>query len=323
MNAPPSSDPGVLCAGSIVLDTIVREFTELRWGTTTFVETMDRHLGGNGANTARALAILGNRVRLAGAVGNDDAAAFALRELKRCDVDIEDLTHVDRPNAATIVLVNARGDRQFLHRLGSSNEVFGEPLRFTVALIKGMRHFHLASLFVLPNLRRHAPEMLVRAREAGLSTSLDANWDPHGEWLKVLEPCLPHIDLLFLNEDESRMLTGTTDPAKAASHLQARGANTVVQKLSHEGCAIYPRLHHPAVIRCFPYDVSAVDSTGAGDCFTAGFLFAFLRGASFAEAGDHGNAAGALSVQSIGAVTGLLPASHLEEWKRTTPRRGC
>jgi sugar/nucleoside kinase (ribokinase family) len=300
-----------------VQDTIVRSVEALHWGTTTFVDTMDRHLGGNGANTARALALLGARVRLAGTVGNDDAAEFAVRELEGSGVETSRLTRVDAPNAATVVLVNAEGNRQFLHRLGCSAEAFGEALEFTPALIEGMQHFHLASLFVLPHLRTHAPEMLRRARAAGLTTSVDTNWDPHGEWLRVLGPCLPHADLLFLNEDESRMLTGTADPEAAARRLQSHGARTVIQKLSSAGCRVYPDGDGQAAVHCPAYRVEAVDSTGAGDCFAGGFLTAYLRGASWAEAAEDGNAAGALSVTAVGAVAGLVQVSDLKTWKRS------
>lgn len=311
--------PGVLCAGSIVLDTIVRPFDHSHWGTTTFVESISRHVGGNGANTARALAILGNRVRLVGAVGNDEAASFVLQQIRADGVDTTAVSTVAQPNAATVVLVNSQGTRQFLHQLGASAEAFHEPLVFSAALLEGVQHFHLASLFVLPWLRRHAPEMLRRARAAGLSTSVDVNWDPHNEWLRVLEPCLPHIDFLFLNEDESRMLTGSDDPTLAAQHLQARGAHIILQKRSHEGCLIYS-LGGAVPTRCHPFPVTAIDSTGAGDCFAAGFLSAHLRGASLQHAGDFANAAGARSVSAIGAVTGLLPASDLQRWMTDTQR---
>ncbi len=318
MNGARAGGPGVLCAGSIVQDTIVRSVDALRWGTTTFVDAMDRHLGGNGANTARALALLHAQVRLLGTVGNDDAADFALRELAATGVDSSALVHADAPNAATVVLVNAEGERQFLHRLGASVEAFREPLSFTPSLVEGMQHFHLASLFVLPHLRRHAPEMLRRARAAGLSTSLDTNWDPQGQWLRVLGPCLPHVDLLFLNEDESRVLTGTDDTASAARLLQEQGARTVIQKRGRQGCMVFP-LGEPAV-HCPPFHVQTVDSTGAGDCFAAGFLIAHLRGESWLGAAEDGNAAGALSVRAIGAVTGLAQVADLQAWKREANR---
>lgn len=312
---------GVLCAGSITLDTIVRPFDELRWGTTRLIEEMTRHVGGNGANTARALALLGSPVRLAGVAGNDEAAEFLLHELAESGVDVQNVRRVERPNAASLVLVNARGDRQFLHRLGSSEEAFAGPMQFTPEMTLGVRHFHLASLFVLPHLRRIAPEMLRNAKQAGLSTSLDVNWDARGEWFRVLGPCLPYVDVLFLNEDESRMITGLMITAEAAAFLHDHGAHTVVQKLSQEGCEIYCAGERSTKARCAAFEVDAVDSTGAGDCFAAGFLSAYLRDASLEEAGVYGNAAGALSVSAMGAVTGLLSCADIREWMRRTPRR--
>jgi len=319
MSSVPSKPVGVLCAGSIVQDTIIGPCNQLQWGTTTLVDTMDRHLGGNGANTARALAILGNSVRLLGTVGNDDAAQFAIAELRASGVDTEHLVRVGRPNAATAVLVNATGDRQFLHRLGSSHDSFTELPDFTSLIVHGMQHFHLASFFVLPNLRSKATHILRRAKTAGLTTSLDVNWDPRGEWMNALQPCLSFVDLLFVNEDESRMLAGTSVTSAAAAHLQQCGAAVVVQKLGREGCAIYSA--KAGEVRCPPFDVTAVDTTGAGDCFAAGFLSAHLRGHNFAQAGEWGNAAGALSVGKFGAVAGLLGGVDFEAWRNSAPRR--
>lgn len=311
---------GVLCAGSIVQDTIVRPIEQLRWGTTTPVQEISRHVGGNGANTARALAMLGIPVRLAGVVGNDDAAEFALRELTQEGVDVRNVRRVDCPNAASIVLVNARGERQFLHQFGASESAFERPEEFAaITAAQEHRHFHLASLYVLPHLRRHAPTILRTAQAAGMSTSLDVNWDAHGEWLRVLEPCLRHTDVLFLNEDESRMITGLEDTMAAAAFLHCRGANLVVQKLGAEGCIICAREAAPEA--CAPFLVAAVDSTGAGDCFAAGFLSAFLEGRTLREAGERGNAAGAMSVSQVGAVAGLRRADEFVEWMRATPRR--
>jgi sugar/nucleoside kinase (ribokinase family) len=304
---------GVLCAGSLVLDTIIRSVDELRWGTTTLVDEIERHVGGNGANTARALALCGVPVRLVGTAGQDEAGDFVLRELVNAGVDVSFVRRVPASNAATIVLVNARGDRQFLHRLGSSEAAFADGLAFAPDMIAGIRHSHLASLFVLPNLRRFAPEILQAAKLNGLTTSLDVNWDARGEWMRILKPCLEHLDVLFLNEDESRMLTGFEDPARAAAALRECGARIVVQKLSREGCAIYAE---DDSVRCAPFAVEAVDSTGAGDCFAAGFLKAWLRGDSLAQAGELGNAAGALAVSATGATSGLERCADVEEYAR-------
>lgn len=308
--------PGVLCSGSIIYDTLVQPFDDSAWGTTRWVQSLEYHVGGNGANTARALAILGTPVRLFGTVGNDAQGGFVLQELQESGVDTSAIERVELPTAATVVLVNQSGNRQFLHRLGASMEAFREPVVFTSEICKGRSHYHLASLFLLPRLRIHGPEMLGRARAAGLTTSLDTNWDAEGEWMRALGGCLPHLDILFMNEDEAFMVTGSKDPATGAEVVLRQGVGTAVMKLSGRGCAIYTEGRE---ILCPAFEVKAVDTTGAGDCFVAGFLTARQRGASWEEAGRLGNAVAALSVGKLGAVTGVLPLRETEAWMKSVP----
>ncbi len=310
---------GVLCSGNIVYDTLVKPVDELNWGRgTTFVESIEYHPGGNGANTSRALAILGVPVRLTGAVGADEQGRFILEVLRKAGVDMAGVAQVKAPTAATVGMVNSAGDRKFFHRPGASNEAFTTPINFAAREHDGISHYHLASFFVLPRLRASGAEVLLRAREAGLTTSFDTNWDPLDGWMRDLEPCLRHLDILFMNEDEARMVTGSTDPAVSASVILDGGAQTAVMKLGGRGCAIYTANEE---IVCPAFDVPAVDTTGAGDCFVAGFLAARQRGASLAEAGRFANAVAALSVQRIGAVEGVLPLAETEAWMRTASVR--
>jgi sugar/nucleoside kinase (ribokinase family) len=318
LNKPEATVAGVLCSGSIVFDTLVQPFEESVWGTTTFVESMECHVGGNGANTARALGILGTRVRLLGVVGEDTQAEFILDRLREAGVDTSAVTRTAAPTAATIALVNRRGDRQFLHRLGVSKSAFEQPVEFTREICDGISHYHFASLFLLPHMRVQGPEVLRRAQATGLTTSLDTNWDAEGKWMSVLQPCLRHINVLFMNEDEARMVTGFSDAARAAEVVLREGAQTAVMKLGPRGCAIYSGGDE---ILCPAFDVAVRDTTGAGDCFVAGFLAARQRGASWTQAGQFANAAGALSVRELGAVAGTQPFEQTEAWMRSASVR--
>lgn len=318
MSKPEPTTRGVLCSGSIIFDTLVQPFEESVWGTTSFVESMECHVGGNGANTARAMGMLGTTVRLLGALGEDTQAEFILDQLRDAGVDASGVTRIPAPTAATIVLVNRGGDRQFLHRLGVSALAFERPLEFTREICDGMSHYHLASLFLLPRMRLHGPEVLRRAQAAGLTTSLDTNWDAEGKWMSALQPCLRYLDILFMNEDEALKVTGWNDAPRGAEVVLREGVRTAVMKLGPRGCAIYRGADE---ILCPAFDVAARDTTGAGDCFVAGFLAARQRGASWAQAGQFANAAAALSVQKLGAVTGMLPFEEVEAWMRTAPVR--
>jgi sugar/nucleoside kinase (ribokinase family) len=309
---------GILCSGSIVYDTLVRPVDDPRWGTTTFVETIEYHSGGNGANTALALARLGTPVRLVGAVGLDERGRFLLESLRKGGVDTTGVATVDAPTAATVVMVNHAGDRKFLHLAGAGALAFSEPLQFAPNIIDVAQHYHLASFFILPNFRAHAPRTLRDARAAGLTTSFDTNWDPQGRWMTDLAACLPYLDLMFINEDEARMITGSSDPREAAHQLLQRGVRTAVMKLGSRGCAIFTsdQQHY-----CPAFDVEVRDTTGAGDCFVAGFLSARARGESLSEAGRFANAVAAWTVQTIGGAAGVRSSKEIELWMTGAPTR--
>jgi sugar/nucleoside kinase (ribokinase family) len=123
-----------------------------------------------------------------------------------------------------------------------------------------------------------------------------------------------------MNEDEALMVTGTADPAAGARVVLEKGLRVSVMKLGHRGCAIYT---NDREYLCPAFEVDCRDTTGAGDSFVAGFLAASLKGASLPEAGHFANAVGGLSVQKIGAVTGVLPFAETERWMMSAPIRGA
>lgn len=306
---------GILIAGNAVHDILVRAVEELEWGRSRWVD-IEHGLGGNGANTAFAAAVLGARVRLAAFIGTDAAGDDTMRRLASAGVDTRDVVRLDAATPSTVVLVNPGGARMLLHCPGASREAFPEPLEFTGGAAGGCSRFHLANAYALPHMRRHGAACLKRAREAGLATSVDTGWDSRGEWMDVLAPCLPWTDLLFVNEDEARMLTGEAEPSRAARVFRDRGARAAVVKLGAAGCAVFSEAGE---LRVPGFQVEAVDTTGAGDCFAGGFLAGLQRGLDMAGAARLANAAGALSVSRLGAVTGLLPFAETLEWMRSAP----
>jgi len=262
--------------------------------------------------------MLGVPVRLLGMVGNDDAGERVLSILRSAAVDLEFVGRSKGPTTTTVCLVKPDGNRLFLQQLGSSAEVYPEPIEFTAAMLRGISHYHQANVFSLPNMRRSAPESLRRAREAGLTTSLDTGWDVRGRWLEDVAACLPFLDLLFMNQDEARLLSGEADPEQAARRMQSLGAADVVIKLGADGCAVFTS---GEAGRYPGFEIDAIDTTGAGDCFVAGFLTALSEGKSYAEAARFANAVGAMSVQCLGATTGIRNRADTEEWVRTAVLR--
>ncbi len=309
---------GLLCYGNIVMDILVRPVDRIAWNTTIWVEAIEQRMGGNGANTSYAAAVCGTAVRLVSVAGRDAFGDRLLGELAAGGVDVGPVRRMDGPTAATVALVNSAGDRLFLHRIGAGAQAF-EPPDLDAALTAGMSRFHMANLFSLPGLRRHAGEVLRRARAAGLATSVDTGWDSLERWMADLAPCLPSTDLLFVNQDEAQRLGGSSDTGEAARRLREGGARVVVVKLGAQGCAVFDAAGE---VRVPAFDVPVVDTTGAGDCFAGAFLAALERGLDQAEAARFASAAAALSVQQLGATAGLRSWEQTRAWMETAPVRG-
>jgi sugar/nucleoside kinase (ribokinase family) len=307
----------ILCAGNLVFDILVRPVDTPRYGATTWVDAIERHLGGNAANTAYTLALMGVPVTALGSVGRDAFGEQVLAWLASAGVDLSGIERSEAATAASVVLVASDGERCLLHYPGASAEAFPAPIDFT-GRFAGAGHFHLANPFALAGLRQVAAESLGRAKAAGLSTSLDAGWDAKGEWMAVLGPCLAYTDLLMLNLDEARMLSGFDDPGQAAAFLRDRGSGSIVVKLGEQGCRVFADCGE---FRSPGFAIEAVDTTGAGDCFAGGFLAALHHGADYVEAARFANAAGARSAGSLGSVEGLLSYSDTLSWLTTRPRR--
>lgn len=302
---------GILVSGNVVLDMVVRPVDQVTWGITQWVESIEHHLGGNGGNTAVTIGVLGGDARLLGQIGRDANGEACRARLADTGVDLRFLETGDRPTATSIALVQTGGARTFLHLPGVSLDVFTSGIDFTPTLIEGCGHYHLANLYALPHLRPLAAATLQAAQSAGLTTSLDTAWDSRGEWMKLLEPCLPHLDLLFVNEDEARMLTGLNDPADNAV---AFNVPLFVMKLGAKGCYVATREGAALVAG---YAVPTVDTTGAGDCFAGAFLTAMARGMHPFEAGQLANAVGALTVERMGSTAGLLVWDATLVWMAT------
>ena len=302
---------GVLCCGNLVLDILVRPVAGVAWGATTWVETVQQSVGGNGANTSYALATLGNPVRLVADAGADEFGDRVLRKLESAGVDLSFVVRSGLPTARSVVLVHPDGARALLHQPGASREAFAAGFEFKANLIAGCDRFHFANIFALPALQPLAAETLREARQAGLRTSLDTGWDAAGGWMKRLAPCLPEVDLLFVNEDEAHRLTGNADPEAAVRIFREHGATAVVVKLGERGCAVFTESDS----FCSPaFSVPVADTTGAGDCFVGGFLAALERGYGYRDAACFANAVGALSVGHLGGVAGLLTFSETVRW---------
>jgi len=295
----------VACLGNVLVDMLVKPVENFPpVGGLLPVDKVDMAMGGCASNTALALARLGVGASLWGKLGKDTFGEFAIKQLKASGVNTTEIL-VDRTvsTSATIVLINGKGQRSFLHALAASDHISKNDI--PLSRLSRYDHLHIGGYFLFPAL--DGPPMariLKEAKGKGLTTSMDTAWDLKNRWMKVLRPCLPYLDYFMPSEREVKMLLGTIHPArKAAKAFLGLGAKCVVIKQGEKGSYLLDR--EGVELKVPAYHAKVVDTTGAGDCFCAGFIKGLSLGWDKRKCLELGNSAGACAVSALGATTGI------------------
>lgn len=309
----------ILCVGQLVADIVVRPVAALPVaGRTDLVEDLQLLAGGCAANTASVLAKLDAEVALSAVIGVDTLGDAALADLATTGVQTGAVARdSETSTAAAIVLVHPSGERSFFYRGGGNERLANRHV--PDAVLRQARLVHVGGAMKLLDL--DLAELLSRAKSFGLVTSLDTDWDVHGNWLRKLEAALSRLDYLMTNEEEAAALTGQSDPASAAAALLKYGLQAVVIKRGACGAM----LATPAGRKEFPaYRVEVLDTTCAGDSFCAGFLLGIRRGWTLEDSVRLGNAAGAVcttqlshrGIVSLKQLRGLIESQpqHTAPW---------
>jgi ribokinase len=263
-------------------------------------------LGGSAAIMAHGLARLGRPVQLVATTGADAFGYLVARMLAEAGVRSAGIVRDPRVRTGVTVVLSTPDDRAVLTFTGAIPALTLEQAQSALdrAIRDGVGHVHAASFFLLPQLAPGLPELFARAQEAGLSTSLDTNYDPAQEWAGV-EEVLPHLDLLFPNRAEALALGGRLgdvggDVVVAARLLSQRGPTVVAKDGADGALRVDP---DGSVLVEAGRAVVPVDTTGAGDTFDAAYVDSFLRDLDPEECLRRACAAGALSTSAVGGTS--------------------
>ncbi|MGW4684361.1 carbohydrate kinase family protein [Streptomyces sp. NPDC004244] len=257
--------------------------------------------GGAGANAACWAARAGVAdVRLLARVGAE-SAQWHERALLAGGVRPRLVVDPDEPTGTVVALVGNDTERTFLTDSGAALRL--SPADWTPDLLDGVAHLHLSGyLYFSDGSRELALVALRAARARGVPVSVDP---ASAGFLVVLGPqrflgAVAGVDVLLPNEDEALLLAGlprTAGAARAAAEL-SRLVPLVVVTRGAAGALVAQGGRVTAEVAAEP--VRAVDSTGAGDAFTGGFLAARLAGADPAEAARAGCRSAARAVTRLG-----------------------
>ncbi|ETI36200.1 hypothetical protein F441_17508 [Phytophthora nicotianae CJ01A1] len=233
--------------------------------------------GGSALNTATHLANLSVRnphheleVALHTAVGNDSFANVLKTHLADRNVTLSSPMLDNVPTGVCIVLSGAN-DRSFITHYGAAHRLNIEHIDEKMVL--SADHLHIGGYYSCASLRAKMKPLLQKAKENGITTSLDINYDSTEKW-DGLDELFPLIDIFLPNEIEAMKISRTDSVSAAMAHFTERINGVTVIKVGAGGAIAYcSKTQQQWKQGSFPTDV--VDVTGAGDSFNSGFLFAW------------------------------------------------
>ena len=253
-------------------------------------------LGSASAICAMGLARLGSRVTFVSRAGADLWGDFCLDALRGRGIDTTRVIRDASIKTGVTVSISSRTDRALVTYVGSIGEVRETDVPDT--LLAAVQHLHVSSYFLQARLRDGLPTLFDRARRSGVTTSLDPGFDPENRWTDDVRRVAQMVDVFLPNDVELKAMTGCASAEEGLLSLENGRTRTVV-KLGRDGAMTRD---NGATVRAPGFRVDAIDTTGAGDSFNAGFLHAFLSGARVAESLRYANACGALSTRALGGT---------------------
>jgi len=294
----------VNCIGVLVVDALsgpLKNYPVPRKQTQVVTRDVRFFAGGGAANTSGALGKMGINVGVFSKVGWDSNGEFLLRELKRSGVDTAGIC-VSRKDTTpfTFVGVHPGGERTFIHTPGANKTFCRGDLQLR-SMFK-CKFLLYQDLWVLPRLDGGpGARLLAEAQRRGIITLLDECWGL-GPNREKFEKMLPYCDYVLPSADDMRAIyPGLTDE-EIAGHILGSGAKAVILKLGAKGCLAARngmREYVPA------FRAKVVDTTGAGDCWNAGFITGLTRGEDIFFSSRLGNACASFCIGAIGGSAGV------------------
>lgn len=294
----------VIGFGALNLDRLYRVERLARKGEHQRILGFEELPGGSAANTIAGLARLGLKTGFIGALGDDPEGEIMLEAFKAYGVDTKGVSILKDRTGFIIGLVDSDGERTLYPYPGANNRL--EFSKGLVEYAKNAKYLHLSSFVddrqfkVQKKLIDQLPE------EVKISFSPGILYSRKG--LSALLSVIERSAIIFLNRSEITEMTGE-DHKKGSKVLIENGAETIAVTLGEKGCYLRDQNKEYNVTA---EKIGVVDTTGAGDAFSAGFLYGLISGKDTLESGRLGNRVAAMCIQKLGARTGLPTRDELD-----------
>jgi ribokinase len=286
----------VIGIGALNIDKLYIVDRIARIGEEVAIKSLKQAPGGSAANTIVALSRLGLKTGFIGRVGRDREGDFLLGDLEREGVDTGGVARVNDPTGLIVGFVDKEGERVLYAYPGANDTLAIDQKNLDYA--KKARFLHLSS-FVGERSYQAQKKLLKELTGVGISFAPGMLYVR--KKLKALELMIRKSSVIFLNREETELLTGE-DYTRGVDELLGMGAGMVAVTLGKKGCYIAGE-GESHTIGGVP--TKAVDTTGAGDAFAAGFLYGLLKGKGLEECGRIGNWVASRCIAEVGARAGL------------------
>ncbi len=296
----------ILVVGSINMDLVVRSPHMPAPGETVLGDGFVTNPGGKGANQAVAAARLGGQCAMIGRVGDDEFGRTLAAALTAENIDCSNvLTTKNVPTGVAMIVVDSRGENSIVVASGANYRLSPDDLFCREEAFARAAIVVLQLELPLPTVRAACD----LARRNGCRIVLDP-----APATTQLNDTLCAVDILSPNVSEAEILTGTKAGEErvdkiVAMDLIARGAKAAVLKLGARGSLVVTNDGH--FYRVPSYKVNVVDTTAAGDAFTAALAVALARDEDLHSAARFANAAGALACTKFGAQAAMPTADEV------------
>ena len=300
----------VVVVGEIIFDITVSNFTcEMHRNKVTKTSQPAAFSGGGDAqNAATTMGYLGLAAYLAGRIGDDEAGRMCMSMTESAGVNCSRVLRVAGGSTSTSVnLVNPEGEASHVCFPGENHRFATEDVPFD--LFSRAKYVSLHSLLALPGL--DARTIFSKARESGARTYADTTPLAGDESIDMIADILPTLDVFAPSYSEAAILLKMKDPREMADKLLSLGVGMAVIKIGADGCVVGDR----DGIELVPaYKTEIINTTGAGDNFSAGFLCGLCKGYSKISCAKLGNAAGAITVSSLASTGAVKSFAQIENY---------
>lgn len=296
-----------LIFGSIISDVTVfgknikkikigkKSYFSLDYGSKIEVNKIEVNAGGSGHNIAYGLTKLGRKTGIIGCVGTDIFGNKILDELNEAGVDTTYLRKINKPTGASVVVIGKDGERSILISRGANDYI--QPNQINKEYINKFRLFVFTSVIGKKSLSA-LDKAIKLARKLGLRIVANPSASMIKHENKYLKKLIKISDIVIMNEEEATLLT-EKKISVALKNIKNMGPSIVVLTRGNQGVIA---IHNTKVYTQKAYNVKKIDTTGAGDAFTVGFLHSLMRKDSLEYALKFGCACSAFNIQSYGAV---------------------